>query len=149
MNQKLRVLMTVASCILGALNGIIVPVAVLSFSFCSSLEIHHFFCDVAALLPLSCRDTSAFETLLFICSVVMLIIPVSVIIGSYSRVLRAVIHMGFAESRHKAFTTCSSHLSVVGLYCGAAMFMYMRPASLQMPDQMKWYQPFTPSSPPC
>ncbi|XP_011827465.1 PREDICTED: olfactory receptor 2M4 [Mandrillus leucophaeus] len=135
MNPKLCVFMTVASWTLGSLDGIIVLAAVLSFSYCGSLEIHHFFCDVAALLPLSCTETSAFERLLFICCVVMLILPVSVIILSYSRVLRTVIHMGSGESRHKAFTTCSSHLSVVGLYYGAAMFMYMRPASKHTPDQ--------------
>ncbi|KAL2770543.1 olfactory receptor 2M4 [Daubentonia madagascariensis] len=142
MNQKLCALMTVASWILGSLDGIIVLAAALSFSYCSSLEIHHFFCDVAALLPLSCTDTSAFERLLFICCVVMLIFPVSVIIISYSRVLRAVIHMGSGESRCKAFTTCSSHLSVVGLYYGAAMFMYMRPASSHTPDQDKMVSAF-------
>ena len=137
MNQKRCVFMTVASWILGSLDGIIVLVAALSFPYCSSLEIHHFFCDVAALLPLSCTDTSAFEKLLFICCVVMLVLPVSVIIGSYSRVLQAVISMDSKESRHKAFTICSSHLSVVGLYYGAAMFMYMRPASNHTPDQDK------------
>ncbi|XP_019648648.2 olfactory receptor 2M4-like [Ailuropoda melanoleuca] len=137
MNQKLCALMTVASWILGSLDGIIVLVAALSLSYCSSLEIHHFFCDVAALFPLSCTDTSAFERLLFICCVVMLILPVSVIIISYSHVLCAVICMSSSESRHKAFTTCSSHLSVVGLYYGAAMFMYMRPASNHRPDQDK------------
>lgn len=137
MNQKRCVFMTVASWILGSLDGIIVLVAALSFPYCSSLEIHHFFCDVAALLPLSCTDTSAFENLLFICCVVMLVLPVSVIIGSYSRVLQAVIGMDSKESRRKAFTICSSHLSVVGLYYGAAMFMYMRPASNHTPDQDK------------
>ncbi|XP_008708497.1 olfactory receptor 2M4-like [Ursus maritimus] len=137
MNQKLCALMTVASWILGFLDGIIVLVAALSLSYCSSLEIHHFFCDVAALFPLSCTDTSAFERLLFICCVVMLILPVSVIIISYSYVLQAVICMSSTESRRKAFTTCSSHLSVVGLYYGAAMFMYMRPASNHTPDQDK------------
>ncbi|XP_027948130.1 olfactory receptor 2M4-like [Eumetopias jubatus] len=137
MNQKLCVLMTVASWILGSLDGIIVLVEVLSLSYCSSLEIHHFFYDVAALFPLSCTDTSAFERLLFICCVVMLILPVSVIIISYSHVLRAVIRMSSTESHRKAFTTCSSHLFVVGLYYGAAMFMYMRPASNHTPDQDK------------
>ncbi|ELV12160.1 olfactory receptor 2M4 [Tupaia chinensis] len=137
MNQKLCFLMIAASWVLGSLDGIIVLAAVLSFSYCSSLEIHHFFCDVAALLPLSCTDTSAFERLLFICCVVMLILPVSVIIFSYSHVLRAVIRMGSGEGRCKACSTCSSHLSVVGLYYGAAMFMYMRPTSSHTPDQDK------------
>ncbi|XP_012328083.2 olfactory receptor 2M4 [Aotus nancymaae] len=142
MNQKLCVFMTVASWTLGSLDGIIVLAAVLSFSYCRSLEIHHFFCDVAALLPLSCTDTSAFERLLFVCCVVMLMFPVSVITLSYSRVLRTVIHMGSGESRRKAFSTCSAHLCVVGLYYGAAMFMYMRPASKRAPDQDKTVSAF-------
>ncbi|XP_006893959.1 PREDICTED: olfactory receptor 2M4-like [Elephantulus edwardii] len=142
MNQKLCKLSTVASWILGSLDGIIVLAAALSFSYCSSLEIHHFFCDVAALMPLSCTDTTTFEKLLFICCVVMLILPVSVIIISYSYVLRAVIHMSSGQSRHKAFTTCSSHLAVIGLYYGAAMFMYMRPASKHTPNQDKMVSAF-------
>ncbi|XP_049730625.1 olfactory receptor 2M4-like [Elephas maximus indicus] len=142
MNQKLCMLLTVASWILGSLDGIIVLAAALSFTYCSSLEIHHFFCDVAALLPLSCTDTSAFERLLFTCCVVMLILPVSVIIISYSCVLQAVICMGSGESRRKSFTTCSSHLSVVGLYYGAGMFMYMRPAPNHTPNQDKMVSAF-------
>ncbi|XP_006877133.1 PREDICTED: olfactory receptor 2M4-like [Chrysochloris asiatica] len=142
MNQKLCMILTVASWILGSLDGIIVLAAALSFSYCSSLEIHHFLCDVAALIPLSCTDTSVFERLLFICCVVMLILPVSVISISYYHVLRAVIRMSSEESRRKAFTTCSSHLAVVGLYYGAAMFMYMRPSSNHTPNQDKMVSAF-------
>ncbi|XP_075399382.1 olfactory receptor 2M4-like [Tenrec ecaudatus] len=142
LNQKLGMRLAVASWILGSLDGIFVLASVLSFSYCSSLEIHHFFCDLTALLPLSCTDTSTFERLLFICCVVMLILPVSVIIISYSHVLRAVIRMGSGESRRKAFTTCSSHLSVVGLYYGAAMFIYMRPATNHTPNQDKMVSAF-------
>ncbi|KAM6148430.1 uncharacterized protein O8D03_018873 [Erethizon dorsatum] len=142
MSQKLCVLLTASSWVLGSLDGIIVLTVALSFSYCDSLEIQHFFCDVAALLPLSCTDTSTFERLLFICCVVMLIFPVAVIITSYSCVLRAVVHMGSGESRRKAFATCSSHLLVVGLYYGAAMFMYMRPASKHTPQQDKMVSAF-------
>ncbi|EHB11900.1 Olfactory receptor 2M4 [Heterocephalus glaber] len=116
MRQKLCVLLTAASWILGSLDGIIMHTAALSLSYCNSLVIHHFFCDVAALLPFSSTDMTAFERLMFICCMVMLIFSAVIIIASYSCVLRAVIHMGSRESRHKAFTTCSSHLLVVGLY---------------------------------
>ncbi|XP_004586613.2 olfactory receptor 2M4-like [Ochotona princeps] len=142
MSHKVCGLLAAASWLLGSLDGLIVLVATLLFSYCGSLEIHHFFCDVAALLPLSCTDTSAFETLLFICCVVMLIFPVTVIIISYSHVLGAVLRMGSTEGRHKALATCSSHLSVVGLYYGAAMFMYMRPASSHTPDEDKMVSTF-------
>jgi olfactory receptor len=64
--------MTAASWTLGSLDGILVLAFDLSFTYYSSLEIHPFFCDVAALLPLSCTQTSAFEQLLFICSLVIL-----------------------------------------------------------------------------
>ncbi|KFO35807.1 olfactory receptor 2M4 [Fukomys damarensis] len=142
MSWKLCVLLPAASWILGSLDGIVVLTAALSFSYCNSRDIHHFFCDVSALLPLSCTDTTAFERLMFICCVVMLILPVAVIVTSYSCVLRAIIHMGSGESRRKAFTTCSSHLSVVGLYYGAAMFMYMRPVSKHSPEQDKMVSAF-------
>ncbi|KAI5931386.1 Olfactory receptor 2M3 [Manis javanica] len=51
----------------------------------------------------------------------------AVITASNARALLTVICMGSGESRHKAFATCSSHLVVVGMYYGAAVFIYMRP----------------------
>ncbi|EHB18135.1 Olfactory receptor 2M4 [Heterocephalus glaber] len=135
MRQILCVLLTAASWILGSLDGIIVLTVALSFSYCNSLKIHHFFCNVTALLPPSFTDMTAFKRLLFICCMVILIFPVAVILTSHFCVLRAVIHMGSGESHRKAFTTCSSHLLVVGLYYGDAMFMYMRRASKHIPEQ--------------
>ncbi|KAI5140160.1 Olfactory Receptor 2M2 [Manis pentadactyla] len=61
----------------------------------------------------------------------------AVITASSARVLLAVIHMGSGESRRKAFATCSSHLVVVGMYYGAAMFIYMWPISDLSPTQDK------------
>ena len=72
----------------------------------------------------------------------MLLLPVAVIIASYARVILAVIRMGSGESRHKAFTTCSSHLIVVGMYYGAGMFIYMRPVSDRSPTQDKMVSAF-------
>ncbi|KAI5935123.1 Olfactory receptor 2M3 [Manis javanica] len=66
----------------------------------------------------------------------------AVITASYARVLLAVIRMGSGESRRKAFATCSSHLVVVGMYYGAAMFIFMRPASDRSPTQDKTVSAF-------
>ncbi|KAM5307221.1 LOW QUALITY PROTEIN: olfactory receptor 2M4-like [Glossophaga mutica] len=142
MNQKLCVFLAIVSWILSCLDGFIVFAVALSFSYCRSVAAHYFFCDIDALLPSSCTDTFAFERLLFICYVVMLIFPVSINIISYSRVLQAIIHMSSVESCSKAFTTCSSHLSIVGLYYGVSMFMYMRLASNCTPDQEKMVSAF-------
>ncbi|KAI5934881.1 Olfactory receptor 2M3 [Manis javanica] len=113
-----------------------------SFPYCGAWEIPRFFCDVPAFLTLSCANTSLFERMIFICCVIMLLFPVAVITASYAHVLLAVIHMGSGESRHKAFTTCSSHLVVVGMYYGAAMFIYMRPTSDHSSTQDKTVSAF-------
>ncbi|XP_075818121.1 olfactory receptor 2M3-like [Microtus pennsylvanicus] len=142
MSHKICGLMAASSWILGSLDGIIEVAAALSFSYCGAREIPHFFCEVPALLTLSCSDTSIYEMMIFFCCVIMLIFPVSIIIASYTRVILAVIRMSSAESRHKAFATCSSHLVVVGMYYGAAMFIYMRPSSGRSPNQDKMVSAF-------
>uniref|UniRef100_G3TTQ3 Olfactory receptor n=1 Tax=Loxodonta africana TaxID=9785 RepID=G3TTQ3_LOXAF len=142
MSQEICSLMAASSWILGSFDGIIEAAVALSFSYCGARKIPHFFCDVPALLTLSCTDTSAFERIIFICCVIMLLFPIAVIIASYTRVLLAVISMESGEGRRKAFTTCSSHLMVVGMYYGAAMFIYMRPTSDRSPTQDKMVSAF-------
>ncbi|XP_035956111.2 LOW QUALITY PROTEIN: olfactory receptor 2M3-like [Halichoerus grypus] len=142
MNQKICCVMVVSSWIVGFLDGIIVIAVALSFPYCGAREIPHFFCDVPAPLTLSCTNTLLFERLMFICCVIMLLFPVAVIIASYVRVIVAVIHMESGEGCQKAFATCSSHLMVVGMYYGAAMFIYMRPVSDRSPTQDKMVSAF-------
>nr|XP_036850660.1 olfactory receptor 2M3-like [Manis javanica] len=142
MSHKIYGLMTISSRIVGSLDGIIVIIVALSFHYCGAWEIPHFFCDVPALLTLSCTNTLLFERLMFICCVITLLFPVAVITASYAHVLLAIIHMGSGESHHKAFATCSSHLMVVGMYYVAAMFTYMWPISDRSPTQDKMVSAF-------
>lgn len=93
----------------GAFDGIVDVAATMSFSYCGSRKIAQFFCDVPA-LHLSCTDTSTFETLIFICCVVMLLSPpLSLIIISYTRVIITVIRMsswgGSAQGFHHLYFT--------------------------------------------
>nr|XP_008506515.1 PREDICTED: olfactory receptor 2M3-like [Equus przewalskii] len=142
MNWKICGVMVASSWILGSFDGIVDVAATLSFSYCGSREIPQFFCDVSALLSLSCTDTFTFETLVFICCVLMLLFPLLLIVISYARVIMAVICMSSEEGRHKAFTTCTSHLLVVGMYYGAGIFIYMRPTSNRSPTQDKMVSSF-------
>ncbi|CAO2631233.1 Olfactory receptor 2M3 [Lemmus lemmus] len=142
MSKMMCLKMIIGSWILGSINSLAHTVYALHIPYCHSREIPHFFCDVPALLTLSCSDTLTFEKMIFFCCVIMLIFPVTIIIASYTRVILAVIRMSSAESRHKAFATCSSHLVVVGMYYGAAMFIYMRPSSGRSPNQDKMVSAF-------
>ena len=89
------------------------------------------------MLKLACTDTSLFDTLLFACCVFMLLLPFSIIVASYARILGAVLRMHSTQSRKKALATCSSHLTAVSLFYGAAMFIYLRPRRYRTPSQDK------------
>ncbi|XP_037680229.1 olfactory receptor 2Z1 [Choloepus didactylus] len=135
MRRQVCLLMVGASWLAGALNASIQTSITLHFPYCASRIVDHFFCEVPALLKLSCADTSAYELALSTSGVLILLLPLSLITTSYGHVLRAIVRMRSDEARHKAFTTCSSHITVVGLFYGAAVFMYMVPGAYHSPQQ--------------
>lgn len=135
MRRQVCLLMVGTSWLSGVLVASIQTAITLHFPYCASHTVDHFFCELPALLKLSCAGTSTYELSLSISGVLILLLPLSLITTSYSHVLRTVLHMHSAEARHKAFTTCSSHITVVGLFYGAAMFMYMVPGTYHSPQQ--------------
>uniref|UniRef100_G1TL52 Olfactory receptor n=1 Tax=Oryctolagus cuniculus TaxID=9986 RepID=G1TL52_RABIT len=121
----------------GSLYGFLLTPITISFPFCRSREINHFFCEAPAVLKLVCADTALYETVMYACCVLMLLIPFSVVIASYARILTTVYRMSSVEGRKKAFATCSSHMMVVTLFYEAAMYTYMLPRSYHTPAQDK------------
>ncbi|XP_007537310.3 olfactory receptor 2Z1 [Erinaceus europaeus] len=119
----------------GLLNACIQTSVTLHYPYCASRLVDHFFCEVPALLKLSCQDTSPYQLALSTSGVLILVLPLSLVAASYSRVLRAVVAMRSREARRKAFATCSSHLTVVGFFYGAAVFIYMVPGAYHSPQQ--------------
>ncbi|XP_034362506.1 olfactory receptor 2T29-like [Arvicanthis niloticus] len=135
MNHRMCLLLLSVCWLLGSLDGFMFTPVTMNFPFCGSREIHHFFCEVPAVTKLSCSDTWLYETFMYVCCVLMLLIPVTVISASYSCILLTVLRMNSAEGRKKALATCSSHMTVVLLFYGAAIYTYMLPASLHTPEK--------------
>lgn len=135
MRRQVCLLMVGSSWLAGVLNACIQTPITLHFPYCASRIVDHFFCEVPALLKLSCADTSAYELALSTSGVLILLLPLSLIATSYSHVLKAVLRMRSEEARKKAFATCSSHITVVGLFYGAAVFIYMVPGAYHSPHQ--------------
>ncbi|XP_055286261.1 olfactory receptor 2Z1 [Moschus berezovskii] len=135
MRRQVCLLMVISSWLAGVLNACIQTSITLHFPYCASHTVDHFFCEVPALLKLSCADTSAYELALSTSGVLILVLPLSLIATSYGHVLGAVLRMRSEEARHKAFTTCSSHITAVGFFYGAAVFMYMVPGAYHSPHQ--------------
>ncbi|XP_007954658.1 LOW QUALITY PROTEIN: olfactory receptor 2D3-like [Orycteropus afer afer] len=99
--------------------------------------INHFFCEPPALLKLASADTYSTEMAIFAMGVVILLAPVSLILVSYWNIISTVIQMQSGEGRLKVFSTCGSHLIVVVLFYGSAIFAYMRPNSKKMSERDK------------
>ncbi|XP_076994251.1 olfactory receptor 2AJ1-like [Tamandua tetradactyla] len=134
MTPQVCVQMAAGSWAGGVLIALIHTMYAMHFSTCGSREIHHFFCEVMALLKLSCEDTSTYEKVVLVSGIVFLLIPFGLILTSYTLIFLAVLHMKSPEAKNKALATCSSHLCVVSLYFGPAMVIYMNPASSLPPE---------------
>ncbi|KAM4860905.1 olfactory receptor 2T11-like [Thomomys bottae] len=137
MNRKVCLLLAAGAWFGGSLDGFLLTPITMNVPYCSSRRINHFFCEIPAVLRLACADTSLYEALMYVCCVLMLLIPVSIISTSYSLILLAVHCMRSVEGRKKALTTCSSHLPVVSIFYGAAFYTYVLPQSFHTPEKDK------------
>ncbi|XP_036621092.1 olfactory receptor 8K3-like [Trichosurus vulpecula] len=98
-------------------------------SFCESNIIRHFYCDSLPLLSIACSDTSETELIIMTFSAFNLVSSLLIILVSYVLILMTILRMNSAEGRHKAFSTCGSHLTVVVVFYGTLLFMYLQPQS--------------------
>nr|XP_003423756.3 olfactory receptor 5W2-like [Loxodonta africana] len=105
--------------------------------FCGSNEINHFFCDLPPLFLLSCSDIQVNELALFTVFGFIELSTISGILVSYCYIILSVLKIRSAERRFKAFSTCTSHLTVVAIFQGTLLFMYFRPSSSYSLDQDK------------
>ncbi|XP_077187442.1 olfactory receptor 2Z1-like [Paroedura picta] len=135
MRKNIRVILSAVVWFGAFLHALVPSIYVLPLYYCGSNVIHHIYCDLPSMLKLSCSDTSRFEKTLIFSGFTLLIIPSSFILFSYVVILATVLNVRSDERIHKALGTCLSHLSVVGLFYGAAMFKYLRPRSFQTPFQ--------------
>ncbi|XP_012886395.1 PREDICTED: olfactory receptor 2V2 [Dipodomys ordii] len=137
MNQKVCLQIVGSSWAFGVIDGLVQMAVVMTFPYCGVRVVNHFFCEMLSLLKLACVDTSLFEKVIFVCCIFMLLLPFSIIVASYARILGAVLRMNSAQSRKKALATCSSHLTAVSFFYGAAMFIYLRPRRYRAPSHDK------------
>ena len=98
--------------------------------FCGNNELPHYFCDLTPLLRLSCTDTSVNKIFVLIVAGMVIATPFICILASYAHILVAIMKVPSAGGRKKTFSTCSSHLSVVVLFYGTTIGVYLCPSSV-------------------
>ncbi|CAK7315451.1 olfactory receptor 2AG1-like [Vulpes vulpes] len=135
MRPRVCWLMVATAWILASLSAFVYTTYTMHYPFCKVRKIRHLLCEIPPLLKLACADTSRYELLVYVMGVTFLMPPLFTIISSYTLILCTVLHMPSNEGKQKALVTCSSHLTVVGMFYGAATFMYVLPSSLHSPRQ--------------
>ncbi|MBZ3876178.1 Olfactory receptor 5L1 [Sciurus carolinensis] len=137
MSQKLRVEL-VSSCYLcGMVCSLIHLCLVLEISSYKSNVVDHFFCDLPPIFSLACSDVSINELMVFIVPTVNEIITITIILTSYLFILITILKMRSAEGRHKAFSTCASHLTTIIVFHGTILFTYCQPSQGHSQDADK------------
>ncbi|XP_018429809.1 PREDICTED: olfactory receptor 476-like [Nanorana parkeri] len=106
--------------------------------FCGPNVMDHFFCDLDPILKLSCSDTTIVQLEVTLLSFLLVVIPFFIIIVSYVYILITIFKIQSVTSRQKVFSTCSSHLTVVCIYYGTLVFVYLIPRSGQSWNIMKF-----------
>ncbi|KAF0873479.1 olfactory receptor 2D3-like [Crocuta crocuta] len=142
MTHWLCVQLALGSWVSGALVSLVDTTFTLCLPYQGNNIINHFFCEPPALLKLASTNTYSTEMTIFAMGVVILLAPVCLILVSYWNIIATVIQMQSGEGRFKAFSTCGSHLIVVVLFYGSAIFAYMRPNSKTMNERDKMISVF-------
>ncbi|XP_053768006.1 olfactory receptor 7A5-like [Desmodus rotundus] len=128
MNPRLCGLLVLVSFITGALDSLLQCLMVLQLSFCPNLEIPHFFCELSQMTQLACSDNFLNNTVIYIVTVLLAVGPLAGILYSYSKIVSSIRTIPSSQGKYKAFSTCASHLSVVSLFYGTILGVYLSSA---------------------
>ncbi|KFO19594.1 olfactory receptor 7G2 [Fukomys damarensis] len=133
MNPHFCVLLVLVSLLISVADSLLHTLMALRLSFCTDLDIPHFFCELAQLIKLACSDTVIDNILIYISCGICVGIPLSGIIYSYFHIVSSVLRMSSSGGKYKAFSTCGSHLSVVSLFYGTGFGVYISAAVTDSP----------------
>ncbi|XP_042531942.1 olfactory receptor 5B3-like [Dipodomys spectabilis] len=128
----------ILSCYLrGVLNAAIYTGDVFSLSFCKSHIIHHFFCDMPAVMLLSCTVRRVNELIIIYVASFDIFLALTVILASYTIIFITIYKMHSGAGHQKALSTCASHFTAVSIFYGTLMFIYLQPSSSHSMDTDK------------
>ncbi|XP_072006606.1 putative olfactory receptor 5AK3 [Engystomops pustulosus] len=128
MNMTVSIWLVFGSWLVGIVLILVEIIIISQLQFCSSNTIDHFFCDMAPLLALSSSEVHVLAWLDISFNILVIFLPFVCIMLSYSHILIVILKISSSKGKRKAFSTCSSHLLVVGTYYGSLLGIYMSPS---------------------
>nr|XP_026238306.1 olfactory receptor 7A10-like [Urocitellus parryii] len=132
MNYRLCGLLVLVSWVVSVLHALLHSLMILGLSFCTDLEIiPYFFCELNQVIQRACSDTYLNEVVIYVASFVLAVGPLIGILYSYFKIVSSIRAFLSAQGKYKAFSTCASHLSVVSLFYGTSLGVYLSSAVAQ------------------
>jgi olfactory receptor len=128
MNPSLCVLLALSSLLISIVDALLHTLMLLQLSFCTDLEIPHFFCKLVQVIKLSCSDTLINNILVYLLAIIYFGVLLCGTIFSYIRIVSSVLMIPSVEGRYKAFSTCGFYLSMVSLFYGTGFGLYLSSA---------------------
>ena len=129
-NKRVCVQIAAGSWVTGCFTALVETVFVLQLSLCGRSVISHFACEILAVLKLVCVDTSKAQLIILVFTILLVPMPMLLICISYAFILSNILRISSVDGQSKAFSACAAHLSVVVLFYGTALSMYLKPSAI-------------------
>ncbi|XP_066428622.1 olfactory receptor 5AR1-like [Eleutherodactylus coqui] len=130
MNMRFCVILALIPWTFAVVNSSIhVSITFIGLSFCKTHIINHFFCEIPPILRLSCKDPWLNKIMMYVASVIIIFWSLTLNVISYVYIISSILKIRSSQGRQAAFSTCSSHFTVLTFYYATLMFMYLQPPS--------------------
>ncbi|XP_069618716.1 olfactory receptor 2A12-like [Ranitomeya imitator] len=131
MTNEYCVILIIICWVFGFLIVLTFVISIANLIFCGPNNIDHLFCDIIPIIELACSDAYIVHLEIFLAGIPSIFIPATIIIVSYAYIVITVLTIPSSNGRKKAFSTCSSHLTVVSIFYGTMFSVYIVPSKSQ------------------
>ncbi|XP_045847010.1 olfactory receptor-like protein OLF4 [Meles meles] len=131
MNPWLCGLLVLVTWGISVLHSLLETLMILRLSFCTKVEIPHFFCELNQMIQLACSDTFLNNIVMYFSAMLLGGVPLTGILYSYGKIVSSIYGISSAKGKYKAFSTCASHLSIVSLFYCTSLGLYFSSAATQ------------------
>ncbi|XP_044305917.1 olfactory receptor 1052-like [Varanus komodoensis] len=135
MSKQACALLVYSALFTGFLYALLNTLLLTALHFCGPNVIHHFSCEAPQLFQLSCSNTLRNQMVIFTLGSLLGMGALLITLASYVHIIHAILRIQLREGKYKAFSTCTSHVTIVVLYYGTIFFRYLKPSSKESPNQ--------------
>ncbi|XP_008825878.1 olfactory receptor 2W1-like, partial [Nannospalax galili] len=142
MNPHLCLKMIVMVWSISLANSVLLCTLTVTLPRCGNNLLDHFLCELPAMIKIACVDTTTVEMSVFALGIVIVLTPLILIVISYGYIAKAVLRMTSRVGQHKAVNTCGSHLTVVTMFYGPIIYLYLQPGNSASKERGKFFTLF-------